>query len=103
MIDTDGMITVAEAAKRLNRSIEQVRRYLREGKLKGRRVGNQWFVDPASINQSVPEAVYSARKLAFERALAVRERIREQYGEIDIDAEIEAGRNSREPDAGRVP
>ena len=45
MIDTKGMITVAEAAKRLNRSIEQVRRKLREGKLKGQRIGNQWFVD----------------------------------------------------------
>ena len=45
MIDTSGMITVAEAAKRMNLSIEQVRRKLREGKLKGQRIGNQWFVD----------------------------------------------------------
>jgi hypothetical protein len=29
----------------MNRSIEQVRRKLREGKLKGQRIGNQWFVD----------------------------------------------------------
>ena len=49
MIETNGMITVAEAAKRLGRSIEQVRRYLREGKLKGQRVGNQWFVDEESL------------------------------------------------------
>jgi excisionase family DNA binding protein len=49
MIETEGMITVAEAAKRLDRSIEQVRRYLREGKLKGQRIGNQWFVDEASL------------------------------------------------------
>jgi excisionase family DNA binding protein len=49
MIETEGMITVAEAAKRLRLSIEQVRRKLREGKLKGQRVGNQWFVDEAAI------------------------------------------------------
>ena len=54
MIETEGMITVAEAAKRLGRSIEQVRRYLREGKLKGQRVGNQWFVDEASLKPSRP-------------------------------------------------
>ena len=48
-VDTKGMITVAEAAKRLGRSIEQVRRYLREGKLKGQRVGNQWFVDEEGL------------------------------------------------------
>jgi excisionase family DNA binding protein len=49
MIDTTGMITVAEAAKRLNLSIEQVRRKLREGKLKGQRIGNQWFVDKGTL------------------------------------------------------
>jgi excisionase family DNA binding protein len=51
MIDTKGMITVAEAAKRMNRSIEQVRRKLREGKLKGQRVGNQWFVDEEGLRR----------------------------------------------------
>jgi excisionase family DNA binding protein len=45
------MITVAEAAKRLDRSIEQVRRKLREGKLKGQRIGNQWFVDEGSLRK----------------------------------------------------
>jgi hypothetical protein len=95
------MISVAETAKRLNRSIEQVRRYLREGKLKGERIGNQWFVDGASLD---PEAgTYEARRLAFERALAIREQIRERYGAVDIPAEIEAGRNSRDLDARSLP
>ena len=49
MIDTTGMITVAEAAKRMNLSIEQVRRKLREGRLKGHRIGNQWFVDEGTL------------------------------------------------------
>jgi len=49
MVSLDGMITVAEAAKRLGRSLEQVRRYLREGKLKGQRIGGQWFVEEASL------------------------------------------------------
>jgi excisionase family DNA binding protein len=49
MVSLDGMITVAEAARRLGRSLEQVRRYLREGKLKGQRIGGQWFVEEASL------------------------------------------------------
>jgi excisionase family DNA binding protein len=41
------LLTVAEAAKLLQRSTEQVRRYLREGVLPGRRLGGQWFIDRA--------------------------------------------------------
>ena len=41
----DDLMTVAETAKLLGRSTEQVRRYLREGDLPGRRLGGQWFVD----------------------------------------------------------
>jgi excisionase family DNA binding protein len=97
MIETEGMITVAEAAKRLNRSIEQVRRYLREGKLKGQRIGNQWFVDEASLTGT--GQARAKRRLAFERALALRERIRRIHGELDIEAEIEAGRSSKDVSA----
>jgi hypothetical protein len=41
----DRMIPVNVVAKRLGRSTEQVRRYLREGTLVGERFGQQWFVD----------------------------------------------------------
>lgn len=44
----DGL-SVAETARILNRSTEQVRRYLREGRLAGRRVGGQWFIDSAAV------------------------------------------------------
>ena len=47
--NTDHYLTVAEAARRLSRSIEQVRRYLREGRLPGRRIGQQWFIDEAVL------------------------------------------------------
>jgi excisionase family DNA binding protein len=45
----DGFVSVNEAARRMGRSIEQVRRYLREGRLNGRRIGNQWFIEAAAI------------------------------------------------------
>ncbi len=43
-MESGDLATVAEAAVRLNRSSEQVRRYLREGRLTGTRIGGQWFI-----------------------------------------------------------
>ena len=43
--DGSPYLTVAETARLLHRSTEQVRRYLREGVLPGRRIGGQWFVE----------------------------------------------------------
>lgn len=42
-------LTVAETARELGRSTEQVRRYLREGRLNGRRMGGQWFIDREAV------------------------------------------------------
>jgi len=44
-----GYIKVTEAARKLGRSTEQVRRYLREGKLEGRRIGGQWFIKETAV------------------------------------------------------
>ena len=115
MIPLDGMITVAEAARRLNRSLEQVRRYLREGKLKGQRVGGQWFVEEASLplryqirrgrRTSVrePGATMEATKMTKEEIEALfkriddnREAIRKRLGHgFDISRLIEESREGR--------
>jgi excisionase family DNA binding protein len=112
MVSLDGMITVAEAARRLGRSLEQVRRYLREGKLKGQRVGGQWFVEDASLplryepsrgtGQRIREAgvVMEPPKLTKEeldalikRIDANREAIRRRLGHgFDISRLIEESR-----------
>jgi excisionase family DNA binding protein len=44
-MDDQALLSVTEAAQRLSRSTEQVRRYLREGRLDGRRIGGQWFIE----------------------------------------------------------
>ncbi len=44
MEDSQALVSVGDAARRLGRSTEQVRRYLREGRLDGRRIGGQWFI-----------------------------------------------------------
>jgi len=46
----DPHVSVHEAARLLDRSTEQVRRYLREGRLSGRRIGGQWFIDRSELD-----------------------------------------------------
>lgn len=48
------LLTVAETARLLRRSTEQVRRYLREGSLPGQRVGGQWFIHHADAEAFLP-------------------------------------------------
>ena len=65
------MITVTEAARLLDRSIEQVRRYLREGKLRGRRIGQQWFIDKTALGKLYVPG--SRRYVMIREAAAVME------------------------------
>ncbi len=44
------VITVNEAAERLEVKTETVRRYLREGILPGQKVGSQWYVDEKALD-----------------------------------------------------
>jgi len=48
-VSIPGLLTVVDAARELGRSTEQVRRYLREGRLNGRRLGGQWFIEEAAL------------------------------------------------------
>ena len=93
MLPLDGMITVAEAARRLGRSLEQVRRYLREGKLKGQRIGGQWFVEEASL--PLRYQVRSGPSASIREPVAMMERTRLTEEEIEalvkrVDANREA-------------
>lgn len=93
MIDTKGMITVAEAAKRLDRSIEQVRRKLREGKLKGQRIGNQWFVEEESLHVAKAQPLIPPE--VFAEIDEIRQRIAERNPGYVFDP-VEMVRRSRE-------
>lgn len=116
--EMEGYITVPEAAERLSRSTEQVRRYLREGKLAGQRIGNQWFIrEPAVLYQTRPvepeterhedagerEArpmMSGARMEIYERIRSHREEIRRNWeaADVRIDA-AELVREIREEEA----
>jgi len=92
----EGMITVQEAARRLGRSIEQVRRYLREGKLRGERIGQQWFINEESLPAQPPRyRPSSARGIEVREVSATMEAPRMSKEEIEelikrIDANREA-------------
>jgi excisionase family DNA binding protein len=65
-------LTVADAARILDRSTEQVRRYLREGVLPGERIGNQWFINEFDLQQML-EARQRGEGLASAIAAADRD------------------------------
>jgi excisionase family DNA binding protein len=50
------MITVPEAARRLGRNPETIRRWIREGKLASRKVGTQHTIDEADLEALLEDA-----------------------------------------------
>ncbi|MBC8194482.1 MAG: helix-turn-helix domain-containing protein [Acidimicrobiia bacterium] len=55
------MLTVPEAAHRIGRNPETVRRWIREGRLPSSRVGTQYLIDDADLDDCVAEAEIIAR------------------------------------------
>jgi atypical dual specificity phosphatase len=53
--EDEGLVSVTEAARRLNRTPEQVTRYLREGRLQGRRIDDRWYVSASELPDAVQE------------------------------------------------
>ncbi len=43
------LLTLAQAAERLNVSVPAVRRMVKAGRLKARKVGRDWRIDPADL------------------------------------------------------
>ncbi len=44
-------LTVPEAARRLRRNPELVRRWLREGRLRGEQFGREWLIAPSELER----------------------------------------------------
>lgn len=94
----EGMITVQEAARRLNRSIEQVRRYLREGKLKGLRIGQQWFIEEGSLKLRYQPSGQGLQRIREPAAVMEATRTNKE----DIEALIKRIDENREAISRRV-
>ncbi|MFC1848364.1 helix-turn-helix domain-containing protein [Chloroflexota bacterium] len=46
----DDLITIQEASERYKLSISYIRRLIGQGRLRGRKMGRTWILDPASID-----------------------------------------------------
>lgn len=51
------MLTVPEAARRLRRNPETVRRWIREGRLRSTKVGTQHLLDEADLDALRPDSM----------------------------------------------
>lgn len=88
MANPEGMVTVQEAAQRLGRSLEQVRRYLREGRLPGQRIGGQWFIPGDALPfryepRGAPRDQIEESTVAMETRKLTKGEIEKLFREID--------------------
>ncbi len=83
-----------QVAQELGRSLEQVRRYVREGKLPARKLGMQWFVTRRDLDIFRGAKNKPSQQEVIERARANRERIRARVGSFDIVELLEEDRRS---------
>ena len=82
-VDTSDL-TLMEVAQELGRSLEQVRRYAREGKLPAHKLGMQWFVKRRDLKAFKHGGNAATRKEVLERVKALRESIEKRVGKLDV-------------------
>ncbi len=83
-----------QVAQELGRSLEQVRRYVREGKLPAKKLGMQWFVTRRDLDSFRGAGSKPSQQEVAERARALRERIRARVGPLDVVELLEEDRRS---------
>lgn len=84
MVELVDKLALKDVARELNRSLEQVRRYVREGKLPAQKLGMQWFVERKDLDAFKGAPTGILRKEALAEADALRESIRKRVGNIDV-------------------
>jgi hypothetical protein len=89
-------LTLNQVAQELDRSLEQVRRYVRGGKLPARKLGMQWFVSRKDLDTFRGAGGEPSPQELMERLRANREQIRERHGRIDILELLGQVRGSRD-------
>ena len=93
-IPTDDL-TLMEVSRELGRSLEQVRRYVREEKLPAHKLGMQWFVKRRDLAAFKHGRKGATRKEVLERIKALRESVERRAGKLDVDSLLEESRQSR--------
>ena len=95
MVVTTTKLPLRDVARQLDRSVEQVRRYIREGKLPAQQLGLQWFVDQRDVDRFRGNQTSGDRIGVIEQARELRERIRRESGMIDVIVLLDELRGDR--------
>ena len=85
-------LTLSQVAQELGRSLEQVRRYLREGKLRGQKLGMQWFIEQRDLEAFKTGGQRTNRREILAGARAVRESIRQREGQLEVEELLDKSR-----------
>ena len=94
MVNPTDDLTLQDVARELGRSLEQVRRYVREGNLPARKLGLQWFVKQGDL-AAFKFGAKTACPDVLSRARALRERIKDRVGEMDVVELLDNSRGNR--------
>lgn len=85
-------LTLMQVARELGKSLEQVRRYVREGKLGAEKQGMQWFVERDEL--AFFKAGGRPQNDFLQEADKVREKIRSRVGLLDVAKMLDESRRS---------
>ena len=92
------MLTIKEAAVKLDRSVGQVRRYVRDGKLPAKKIGMQWFVAPDELATFKAGRNGLGRRMTvwLESVIELRKEIQASHGTAPGEGSAETVRRLRE-------
>ena len=95
MLEPGETLTLKEVARELGRSLEQVRRYVREGKLPAKKLGMQWFVSRRALETFQGNGGRVTQPDILARIRANREQIKARTGLINVIQLLDEDRRSR--------
>ena len=94
MVEPGETLNLKDVARELGRSLEQVRRYVREGKLPAQKLGMQWFVSRRALEAFQGNGGRVTQPDILARAKALREQIKARVGLIDVVELLDEDRRS---------
>ena len=95
MADIKDDLTLLQVSRELDRSLEQVRRYVREGKLPAHKLGMQWFVKQRDLMAFRLGAKKATQEEVLARARSLRESIKARVGNLHVVDLLDESRESR--------
>ena len=93
MLEHPEYLNLSEAARELGKSVQQVRRFIREGKLPAQKFGLQWFVTRRAMKRFKSRGSRDPNEEdVLVRARALRENIRARVGKLAVGELLDQSR-----------